>query len=31
MGEQTGFPVSEKVAKGIVRMYGKRKDFINLE
>ncbi len=31
MGEQTGFAVSEKVAKAIVRKYGKRKEFLNIE
>jgi len=31
MGEQSDVHVSSKTAKGIIRKYGKRKDFMNLE
>lgn len=31
MGEQTGNPISEKLAKAIVRKYGKKKEFLNVE
>lgn len=31
MGDQTGNPISEKLAKAIVRKYGKKKDFLNVE
>ena len=31
IGEQTGVHVSEKTAKAIVKKYGKKKDFMNIE
>lgn len=31
MGEQTGYYVSETMAKAIVKKYGKRKEFLNVD
>ena len=31
MGEQTGVHVSEKMAKAIVKKYGKKKEFLNID